>query len=257
MTDALRRGDSVHPAHRLLAALDAFDELPAARELRARSYELLAARSGSRIVDVGCGAGRAVAELAGLGARATGIDIEPGTVAEARRRRPDADVRTAGAYALPFGDGTLDGYRAEKVLHELDDPRRALAEAARVLAPGGRAVLIGQDWDTFVIDADDADLTRRLVHARADRVPGARTARRHRNLLLEAGFREVEVEVRTGVFTGEVALPLLAGLAQGAAESAAVRPEQARAWLAEQQERARADRLFVAVPLFVASGARA
>ena len=58
--------------------------------------------------------------------------------------------------------------------HVLDDPARAAGEARRVLAPGGRIVLIGQDWDTFVIDADDAALTRTIVHARADLVPTPR-----------------------------------------------------------------------------------
>ncbi|MEU8149944.1 hypothetical protein [Nonomuraea sp. NPDC048901] len=57
-------------------------------------------------------------------------------------------------------------------------------------APGGRIVLIGQDWDTLVIDSDDPALTRTIVHARADQVTSPRAARSYRNLLLDAGFED-------------------------------------------------------------------
>ncbi|MEF9886580.1 methyltransferase domain-containing protein [Streptomyces sp. P9-A4] len=240
-----------------MALLDTLDVRPAARRLRVRSYELLGLRPGAAVVDVGCGAGRAVAEMADLGARATGVDISEVMLAEARGRRPDGDFRRAGADRLPFGDGELDAYRADKILHELDDPAHAVAEARRVLMPGGRAVLIGQDWDSFLLDSDAAALTRTIVHARADVVPGPRVARRHRNLLLDAGFRDVDVEVHTGVFTTPAVLPMIDGLAQGAFAAGAVTRAQADDWVAEQRARAEADRLFLAVPFLVASATRA
>jgi hypothetical protein len=91
------------------------------------------------------------------------------------------------------------------------------------------------------------------VHARADLTRGLRAARRYRNLLLEAGFGEVTVEVHTGVFTGPVMLPLLIGLAEGACSSGGLTREQADAWISEQRARASADRLFLALPMFVAA----
>jgi hypothetical protein len=71
----------------------------------------------------------------------------------------------------------------------------------RVLAPGGRVVLYGKDWDTFVTDSGDPELTRTIVCKRAEQVPSLRAARQYCNLLLDAGFRVVTVEVHTGVFT--------------------------------------------------------
>jgi SAM-dependent methyltransferase len=109
----------------------------------------------------------------------------------AKARWPDADFRIAWAYELLFTDATMAGYRADTVFHELAQPERALAEARRILAPGGRIVLVGQNWDIFVIDSDDPALVRNIVHVRADLVPGARAARRYRNLLLAAGFEKV------------------------------------------------------------------
>jgi len=238
----------------LIARLDAADRLPGAGELRSLSYDVLGAGPGKSVVDVGCGAGRAVAELGERGVRAVGVDPSEQMIAVARGRWPEADFRIAGAYELPLADASVDGYRADKVFHELAEPERALAEARRVLAPGGRIVLVGQDWDTFVIDSDDPGLTRTLVHARAGQVTAPRAARRHRALLLDAGFREVTVEVRTQILTGPDALPLLTALARAAARSGAVDDIRAAGWIAEQRARACRDRLFAAVQVFFAAG---
>lgn len=240
----------------LIALLDIGDNIPGAAELRARSYELLGVAPDAAVVDVGCGSGRAVAEMAERGARAVGVDLDERMVAVAGKRWPAADFRVASAYELPFADGELHGYRAEKVYHVLDDPARAAGEARRVLAPGGRIVLIGQDWDTFVIDADDAALTRTIVHARADLIPDPRIARRYRNLLLDEGFTDVTVEVHTWIFTGATSVPVLADLAKGARSAGAISDAQAEAWVAEQRERGQRGRLFLAVPLFVAAATR-
>ncbi|AVT31079.1 SAM-dependent methyltransferase [Plantactinospora sp. BC1] len=240
----------------LIRLLDAAENTPDAVTLRARSYELLRPYPGATVLDVGCGAGRAVAELARQGARAIGVDLDPAMLAAARSRFPDLDVRAADAAELPLPDGQAHGYRADKVYHVLPDPSAALAEARRVLAPGGRIVLLGQDWDTLVIDSDQPELTRRIVHARADTVPHPRIARAYRNLLLDSGFHDVEVEVHTLVFTDAAMRPMLAGHADAARQTGAVSAEQAEAWIAEQTRRAATARLLVALPIFVAAATR-
>lgn len=223
----------------LLNLLDAFDELPQATDLRNRSYRDL----GDTVVDVGCGSGRAVWELTGLGRTAIGVDLDPEMIEVASRRWPACVFHVGDATALPLDDESVTGYRTDKVLHVLDDPAAALAEARRVLRPGGRAVLTGQDWDAIVIDSADPVLTRALVHARADGLPSPRVARQYRNLLLDNGFTDVTVEAHMAVFTGDLVLPMLAGMAEGP-------------WLDDQVERAARDRLFVAIPVFLAAGTR-
>ncbi|WP_345407893.1 methyltransferase domain-containing protein [Nonomuraea salmonea] len=203
-------------SNELIKLLDRADAMPAAALLRARTYDLLRLKPGDTVVDVGCGAGLAVAELADRNVTAVGMDVSEEMITVARRRRPQADFRIGDAYRLPLHDREVAGYRADKVFHELADPAKALAEAVRVLTPGGRIVLIGQDWDTIVIDSDQPALTRIIVHARADLTTNPRAARAYRNLLLDAGFREVEVEAHVGVFTGETMLAMLTGLAQAA-----------------------------------------
>lgn len=223
----------------LLSLLDALDDQPQARELRERTYQAL----GDTVVDVGCGGGRAVGELAARGIRAIGVDANPAMIDIATERWPAGEFHVCDATALPLDDGSVTGYRADKVLHALAEPEQAVVEARRVLARDGRAVLVGQDWDTWVIDSDDPELVRTLVHTRADRMPNPHVARRYRNLLLDNGFTDVTVEVHTIVWTDASVLPSLADIAEGG-------------WLDEQAARARDDRLFVALPIFLAAGTR-
>jgi SAM-dependent methyltransferase len=240
-----------------LETLLAFDRRPDSTQLRRRTYELLQTERGSRVVDVGCGAGTAVAELAALGADAAGIDAAPEAVAFARELHPDCPFEVGDAQRLPFPDQSLDGYRAEKLYHALDDPDKACAEALRVLEPGGRIVLVGQDWELFAIDSDDPLLTMTMLTSCADEMVNGRVARRYRNLLLDTGFDDVSCEVHTAVLTDpELALFTVARLARGAVQAGAVSESQADAWLDDQRRRADRDRLFVAMPQFVAAGRR-
>jgi ubiquinone/menaquinone biosynthesis C-methylase UbiE len=194
--------------------------------------------------------------LTGQGANAIGVDLDPAMLAAAHARFPDIDVRAADAANLPLPDGQARGYRADKVYHVLPDPHAALAEARRVLAPSGRIVLLGQDWDTLVIDSDQPALTRSIVHARADTLPHPRIARAYRALLLDAGFQNVEVEVHTPVFTDTTMLPILTGHATAAREAGSIGDDQAENWVDEQARRARDGRLLVAIPMFLASATR-
>jgi ubiquinone/menaquinone biosynthesis C-methylase UbiE len=236
----------------LLTMLDALDDLPQATELRERSYRGL----GDTVVDVGCGGGLAVGELTRRGVRAIGVDLDPEMVEAARERWPGAEFHVADVAALPLDDGSVTGYRADKVLHTLASPDRAVAEARRVLETGGRAVLLGQDWDTIVIDSDQPELTRRIVHARADTITHPRIARAYRNLLLDAGFHDADVEVHTAVFTDAAMLPIPVGHATAARQTGAVGGDEAENWISEQTRRAQDGRLLVAIPMFLAAATR-
>ena len=100
---------------------------------------------GVRVLDVATGPGHAAGRAAGRGARVVGIDIAEGMVEIARRAHPDLEFRAGDAEALPFADATFDAVVGNFVLLHLGRPERAVAEAARVLAPGGRAAFTV--WD--------------------------------------------------------------------------------------------------------------
>ena len=223
---------------------------------------LLGIGEGDRVLDVACGPAnfsREFARATGPGGLVVGIDASTTMLArgaeENRRAGLDNLALVRGdATAMPFRDASFDAACCFAALHLFADPFAALDEITRVLAPGGRIVLAGQDWDTIVIDSGDPALTRTIVHARADLVADPRVARRYRNLLLDAGFQDVTAEVHTGVFTGPTMLPMLTGLAEGACSAGAVTREQADRWIADQRTRAEADRLFLALPMFMVAG---
>jgi SAM-dependent methyltransferase len=240
-----------------VARMDDVDAMQGAAEARTRSYELLDLAPGAAVVDVGCCSGRAVAELDARGHRGIGVDILPRVVEIAEERHPGGDFRVGDVYDLPLADGEVTGYRADKVYHLIDDQQAALAEARRVLAPGGRIVLVGPEWDAVTVDADDLALTRRIVHGRADQFPDLRFTRRARRHLREAEFEDVAVEARTTVLTDATALPVLETFAHIASVHEAVSQEEADRWLAEQRQRAADDRLLVGFPIWFATGRRA
>ncbi|GID31910.1 methyltransferase domain-containing protein [Paractinoplanes brasiliensis] len=237
----------------LIKALDTAESTSDAVSLRRHTYEALWHTPGRAVVDVGCGTGRAVSEL---GAGAVGIDTDPTMLDAARARFPGIDVREADAAALPFADASVLGYRADKVYHVLPDPDAALAEARRVLAPGGRIVLVGQDWDAVVIESGLPAVTRRIVHARADTIEHPRIARSYRNLLLDHGFDDVTLTVHTAVFTEPGVRKLLTGHAEAALEAGAITAAEADAWLADQARRAETGRLLLVIPMFLAAATR-
>ncbi len=97
-------------------------------------------------VDLGTGTGSVLRDFASRAQQSIGIDSSRDMLAIARINLEKAglrhvQVRHGDIYALPLADSSCDFITFHQVLHYLDDPARALAEAARVLQPGGRMLI--------------------------------------------------------------------------------------------------------------------
>ena len=92
---------------------------------------------GLSLLDVGCGSGYALALAAAAGCTVTGLDITPELLAIARERVPEAMLVHGEMDALPFEDGRFDIVVGFNAFAFADDPAGAVAEAARVVRPGG------------------------------------------------------------------------------------------------------------------------
>jgi SAM-dependent methyltransferase len=248
--------DATSDAARFIAFLEWTDTRSDIQQRRARSYDLLGVAPGGRIVDVGSGLGTVVGELRARGADAVGVDASAEMVAEAQRRVDGAEFVVADATELPFPDASLDGYRAERVYQHVSDPGRALREARRVLRPGGRIVLVDQDWDALMFDSDDKEVERAIVLAYSDAIVDGRMGRRSRAALVDAGFADVQVEVETFVLDYDYAAPVLETFVEPAVASGAVTRDDADAWIAEQRQRGRDGRFFGAMSHVIAHATR-
>ncbi len=110
------------------------------RAWRRAAVAAAAVRPGAIVVDVACGTGDLAALAAAAGARVVGIDSAAGMLARARGR--GAALVRADAAALPLGRASADAVTCGFALRNVVDLPRVLAEAARVLRPAGRLVLL-------------------------------------------------------------------------------------------------------------------
>jgi SAM-dependent methyltransferase len=103
--------------------------------------------AGRRVLDIGCGTGRFIAQLAEI-AKAWGVDRSPEMLDVARSRAQGAGLKLGAAEDLPFKDGWFERATMWLVAHLLDRPR-AFTEAHRVLEPAGRFALATFDPSYF------------------------------------------------------------------------------------------------------------
>lgn len=111
---------------------------PLTRQMVAPLLDAVGAQTGTRLLDVATGPGYVAAAAAARGARVVGVDFAAAMVALARERYPTVAFAVGDAEALAFNAATFDAVTCNFGILHLARPDRALAEAYRVLAPGGR-----------------------------------------------------------------------------------------------------------------------
>jgi SAM-dependent methyltransferase len=126
---------------------------------------------GARLLELGVGTGRIALPLHRRGCRVVGVDLSLPMLGRYRAKAaalglPPPAVLRADATRLPFRDGCADGVLEVHVLHLVPAWREALAEACRVLAPGG-VVLVGRGG------RDHGDGPRRQIRRRFDELAAA------------------------------------------------------------------------------------
>jgi ubiquinone/menaquinone biosynthesis C-methylase UbiE len=132
-------------AHRQLAS-------PERRRLQpvGPALDLLGLEHGQVLIDLGCGAGYFLLPAAGRVRAAWGLDISPELLRLVRQAAAAAGLRNVRTmrsceHRIPGSTGSVDRALAVNVLHEMTAPRRLLGEVRRVLAAGGRLLVI--DWN--------------------------------------------------------------------------------------------------------------
>lgn len=237
--------------------LDRLAATDVARSYKQVMLDALAVRPGQRLLDLGCGPGTDLGSLAAAvtaSGAVLGVDSDPEMVAKARARTaelPQVEIRLADAQELPYESGSVDGARTDRVLQHVADPARVLAEARRVLRPGGLLVMGEPDWDSLAVDHRDLASARGYTRHLTDRiVRNGVIGRQLARLAVEAGFAVPAVVPVTSVFRDVRAADRILGLQRNTERAVAagyLAAPAAREWLAGLS----AEPFLAAVTLYV------
>jgi SAM-dependent methyltransferase len=127
---------------------------------------------GKDVIELGCGTAYFGAWLAKRGARVTGVDPTPAQLATARRMQEEFDLHfplvEAAAEDVPLPDESFDLAVSEYGASIWADPERWIAEAARLLRPGGRLVFLCNSTLSILCAPDEGKVEERLVRSHTD-----------------------------------------------------------------------------------------
>jgi len=236
--------------------------------LRACIVQQSSIKIGESVLELGCGTGRLLPDLAkaaGIAGWVYGLDPQPLFIKEAGRiiqdKKLDANVRVilGRAEEIPLPDTSVDTCVAQTVLIHIPVNLlpKVFAEVKRVLKPGGRFVSMDQDGDTWIIDHPNRTVTRRIVQFNSDyRYADGWTGRYLRRMFKQNGFKEVHVTNWTHSDTeSESFLHLMARrIANAAAAHNHVSQEECQKWLEDLDKQALEGNFFSSIVYFCCQG---
>ena len=224
---------------------------------RVRFLEALALRPGERVLDVGIGPGLLaydMARIVGESGLVAGVDLSEAMAEMSRKRcaeQPWTDFRLADATSLPFEDGGFDALVSTQVYEYVPDMDAALAEALRVLRPGGRLLILDTDWDSVVWNTREPARMRRVLdawdaHLHDPHLPATLGAR-----LARAGFRvgrrEVIPILNDALHPHTYSFGILFAIQSFVSARDDFPTEEAEAWAAELRALGEADEYFFSI----------
>lgn len=219
---------------------------PAAIARRRLVREKLDFQLNENVLSIGCGPGFEpveIAEVIGPNGHVYAIDQSEAMLTLAERRCSDTSNITltrADAVALPFADDAFDVAVAVQVYEYIENLDTALAELARVLRPGGRAVVYDTDFESLVWHATDQERMRAICEAFNDHCPrphlGSQLAPHLRNVGLAVERVEPNSILNTRLDEDTFAYHLMEAIKTYVVSRGKITSEVATEWVDDLQE---------------------
>jgi len=245
---------------RMVWVLDAQDVAPSIERLRVWALAAGAVQPGEVCLDLGSGTGTMTRRLAGFaGPEGRVLGVEPNgmlrAVAAERAAAVGAPVEFVQGLAteIPLPDTSVDLVWCERVLQHVPDPQAAVIEIARVLRPGGRALLLDSDHESRVESDIEPDVAREMLLAFLGQLANGRCARNLPRQAMAAGLI-VDPDIGSSALVfGQAELEnsqMYRLAADQAVAEGRITPEQADEALRGQTEAAREGWAFSAITVF-------
>lgn len=217
-----------------------------------------------KVLDVGCGTGVVIRELAGVLHPAStfhGADVSAGLLKEARKRAPHlrAEWDQIAPGSLPYADGAFDVVTMHTLLSHVPDPAQLLREAKRVLAPDGRLIVFDVDHAGTTYQQPDYARTRRFDQLIAAAISTHPDICRQLPRLLQGGGYELtqhEAEVISECGKGDYWLSSVRSVARLLPTLGVLSAEETESWT-RHMLRSHEDGTFFAATAFYTFYARA
>lgn len=177
----------------------------ALKDIKSYSYQKMSISTGNTALDVGCGPGIDVLQLAkqvGSDGLAVGIDHDAEMItaaqslAESEGLSKSVKFYVQDASSLPFDNDYFDSCRSERVFMHLPDPLATLTEMHRVTKMNGRVVVAESDWNSLSIDCDAIGTERKLFQYHRDKIMASGNAGRSLFRFFRLiGFSDIDVKI--------------------------------------------------------------
>jgi ubiquinone/menaquinone biosynthesis C-methylase UbiE len=255
--------DNRSDATAFTGCLTLLDSLPYYREIKQRSYKLLALAPGVTVLEIGCGLGSDVlrmAELVAPGGSVTGVDVSARMVAAATarvRKGQPASFRQADARNLPFDDGSFMRCRVDRTLQHIERPWEVIAEMARVLMPEGLLVAYDNDWGSFGVSGSDHAATEAIEHYWIHSFVNPWIGRHLPRYFRQAGLTDITVSPSVSVIDSFELADQVYNLRQTAERLVEARELSARAaadWCNDLEQQSRAGCFLCSLTAYTVAG---
>lgn len=175
------------------------------KRIKDHAIEVMGIREGFSVLDAGCGSGEDLVSLAnhvGTTGQVVGLDFDADLLAQAQKAVEAAKLtervtlREGSLLQLPFESNHFDVVHTERVLLHIKEIETAVQELARVTKPGGKVVLVENDYGSLSVETPHTDMVRRYsTWAIEQMLTNGYAGRKLKGQMAKAGLQDIRIEV--------------------------------------------------------------